>query len=413
MDIVCFANDWDGDPLSKKHIMRRLARAGSRVLWVSSLGNRAPRLRDAQDRARLVKKVVRFAGSALRGPRPVEENVWVVEPIAAPVYGLRGAAGAVAARVNGLLVGAHVRAAAARLRFRRPVHYSFVPQSAWVAGRLDEALVVYHAADEYAAFGGADPDGVRRLERALLSRADLYVACSAPLLGKPGPRESILVRHGVEHAHFARALAPDTRIPDALRELPRPVVGFFGLIAEWVDLGALAETADRLAASGGGSVVLVGDVRGAAPSAVAALRARANVLFAGRRPYEELPGWCRGFDAAVLPFVRSELTMAANPLKLREYLAAGLPVVSSAIPEAAALADGVNRRAPGAVTLAATSGGLARAAVERARAEDAGPRRDRSDAVEGESWDAKADELRAALERALARRVDRIVRRHG
>jgi glycosyltransferase involved in cell wall biosynthesis len=306
-----------------------------------------------------------------------------------------------------------VRAAAASLGFKKPVHYSFVPQSAWVAGRLGEGLVVYHAADEYAAFDGADAAGVRALEQALLERTDLYVACSAPLLGKQGARESILVRHGVEHAHFARALDPATPIPDALRDLPRPIVGFFGLIAEWVDLDSLGETADRLAQTGGGTVVLVGDVRGASPPALARLRARSNVLFAGRRPYEELPGWCRGFDVAVLPFVLNELTIAANPLKLREYLAAGLPVVSTAIPEAASLAQSANRRARGSVILAGSGSELAEVAVERARSADAGPRRERSDAVRDESWDAKASELRAALESALARRVDRISRRYA
>ena len=106
MDIVCFANDWDGDPLSKKHIMRRLARRGSRVLWVNSLGNRAPRLACAGDWRRAWRKVARFSRSALEGPRQVEERIWVVDPLAAPAYG-HGLAGA----VNGTFVGMHVRAA--------------------------------------------------------------------------------------------------------------------------------------------------------------------------------------------------------------------------------------------------------------------------------------------------------------
>src|SRR5215470_4864204 len=100
MDIICFANDWDGDPLSKKHIMRRLARRGARVLWVSSLGNRAPRLGDRGDRARLLRKALRFARSAVAGPRAVDENLWVIDPIAAPVYRLRGAFGQLASRAN-------------------------------------------------------------------------------------------------------------------------------------------------------------------------------------------------------------------------------------------------------------------------------------------------------------------------
>src|SRR5215467_8707732 len=239
MDIICFANDWDGDPLSKKHIMRRLARRGARVLWVNSLGNRAPRLGDAKDRLRAVRKITRFARSAWNGPREVDRNIWVVDPIAAPVYGSRWAA-----RANALFVGAHVRNAVWRLGMRHPVHYSFVPASAWVAGQLGERA---------------------------------------------------FVRHGVEHDRFARALDPATPIPEALRAVAKPVVGFVGLIAEWVDLDLMGKLADHLAATGGGSLALVGDVRGADAAKLAALAARPNVLHAGRRPYAELPGWCRGF----------------------------------------------------------------------------------------------------------------------
>src|SRR5579871_1617498 len=94
-DLVCFANDWDGDPLSKKHIMRRFAE-DNRVLWVESLGNRAPRA-NARDLSRVVGKLKKFAG----GLRQVERNLWVLTPIAVPAYGSRAVA-----RANAALVGA-------------------------------------------------------------------------------------------------------------------------------------------------------------------------------------------------------------------------------------------------------------------------------------------------------------------
>jgi glycosyltransferase involved in cell wall biosynthesis len=394
MDIICFANDWDGDPLSKKHIMRRLARRGARVLWVNSLGNRAPRLGDAKDRLRAVKKVTRFARSAWNGPRQVDDRIWVVDPIAAPVYGSRWAA-----RANALFVGAHVRNAAWRLGMREPVHYTFVPASAWVAGQIGERALVYHAADEYSAFGGADSRAIAALEDELLRRADLYIACSAPLLESKAPRcrKSILVRHGVEHEHFARALDPATIIPEALRALPKPVVGFVGLIAEWVDLELMGKLADRLAREGGGSLALVGDVRGADPSQMAALAARPNVLLAGRRPYAELPGWCRGFAVGILPFVVNELTRNANPLKLREYLAAGLPVVSTDIPESRALAA----QCPEGLVVAGGDEFAAATSAIAASAE-AGPQAARSDAVAQESWDHQVDLIARAIESVLS-----------
>ena len=83
-DIVLFSNDWDGDPLSKTHIARILAR-DNRILWVNRLGNRAPRA-NLHDAARLWRKAASFA-SDLREIREVERNLFVLSPLAVPSYG--------------------------------------------------------------------------------------------------------------------------------------------------------------------------------------------------------------------------------------------------------------------------------------------------------------------------------------
>lgn len=80
-DIICFANDWDGDPLSKKHIMQRLARR-NRVLWVNSLGNRNPTA-SARDFKRMLGKLGKFA----RGCRRLDQNLYLISPIAIPFHG--------------------------------------------------------------------------------------------------------------------------------------------------------------------------------------------------------------------------------------------------------------------------------------------------------------------------------------
>src|SRR5690348_12945447 len=98
-DIVCFANDWSGDPLSKKHVMTRLARH-NRVLWVNSLGNRAPRA-SARDLGRVVDKLGRFARQLGVGPVAVAPNIHVITPLAIPRYGSTWARA-----VNEQLVGA-------------------------------------------------------------------------------------------------------------------------------------------------------------------------------------------------------------------------------------------------------------------------------------------------------------------
>jgi glycosyltransferase involved in cell wall biosynthesis len=379
-DIICFANDWSGDPLSKKHVMRRLARH-NRVLWVNSLGNRAPRA-SARDLGRIVGKLYSFARQLDGKLVEVERNIHVLAPLALPSY-----RSTLARKINERVVTATVRAAMRRLRFRDPILYTFVPASAWVVGRLGETRVVYHCVDEYAQFAGAGPE-IAALEAELIGKSDLVIACSTPLQRRKAglnPR-TVLVRHGVEHEHFAAALDPATEIPAELRVLPRPILGFYGLVAEWVDLAALKKVAQAYAH---GSVVIIGEHNNADRNLIVQLHNMPNVHLLGRRPYAALPGYCKAFDVALLPFVKNELTENANPLKLREYLAAGLPVVATDIPEAVAVAErGVHL---------ADSADAFVTRVGEALAAGAGPDRARSLAMKRESWDEKVAQIEQLL----------------
>jgi hypothetical protein len=156
------------------------------------------------------------------------------------------------------------------------------------------------------------------------------------------------------------------------------VIGFFGLIADWVDLDLVAHLAR---ARPEWRLVLIGK----ADCDLAPLAGLANVSVLGWRSYDALPAYCRGFDAAILPFRINELTLAANPLKLREYLAAGLPVVSTAIPEAERLAPLVRVGRTADEFLAEVEAALAPG--------ERGPRPHRAAAMARESWDHKTEEL--------------------
>lgn len=377
-DIVCFANDWDGDPLSKKHVMTRLARR-NRVLWVNSTGNRRPRA-SVGDLRRSAAKIRQFA----RGMRPAGHGIHVYPPIFVPLFG-----SAAARRLNRSLLVGGLNRARRRLGFSSPITWSFLPTSADVAGSLGERLVVYHCVDEYTEFSGTDGGAVAAMERRLLERADVVIVSSAPLLEakrKHNPNVH-LVTHGVDVEHFRRACSPATAVPEELAALPRPVIGFFGLIADWVDLDLLR----RLAlARPDWSLALLGKVD-TDPEPLLGLD---NVHLFGRRPYDELPGWCKGFDVAVLPFAINELTLAANPLKLREYLAAGLPVVATPIPEVERL---------GALVRTGRDAGEFAARIEELLAAGRrGPDPAASRRMDGESWDEKVrrmSEIVAAAER--------------
>lgn len=376
-DLVVFSNDWDGDPLSKVHIMRILSR-DNRVLWVNSIGNRAPKA-NAHDLQRIWRKLSSFT----EGIREVEPNLFVLAPLAIPFYGSE----AVRA-TNRELLRLQVKRAMKQLHFKRPISWSFLPASAPVSGTLGEEFVVYHCVDEFSAFSDTNGKHIAELEERLLRKADLVITSAERLRenkAKVNPK-TVLVRHGVDYQHFVKACDPATKIPEDIAKLPKPVIGFFGLMADWVDQEAIIATAK---AHPEGSVVIIGKV---APDCdVSAMKAVPNIHFLGRQPYASLPGYCRAFDLALMPFKVNELTLNANPLKVREYLAAGLPVVSTDIPEV---------RKVGLCKLATSTEDFVRK-VDECLAEGAGPTRERAERIFHESWDARVEEIRGHVGEAM------------
>jgi glycosyltransferase involved in cell wall biosynthesis len=376
-DLVVFSNDWDGDPLSKVHIMRILSR-DNRVLWVNSIGNRAPKA-NAHDLQRIWRKLASFT----EGIREVEPNIFVLAPLAIPFYGSEAVRTA-----NRELLRLQVKRAMRRLHFKRPISWSFLPASAPVSGTLGEEFVVYHCVDEFSAFSDTNGRHIAELEERLLRRAELVITSAERLRenkAKVNPH-TVLVRHGTDFQHFVKACDPATAIPEDIAKLPKPIIGFFGLVADWVDQEAIIATAK---AHPEGSIVIIGKV---APDCDAsALKAVPNIHLLGRKPYTSLPGYCRAFDVALMPFKVNELTLNANPLKVREYLAAGLPVVSTDIPEV---------RKVGLCRMATSTEDFVRK-VDECLADGPGPNRERAERIFHESWDARVEEIRAHVGEAM------------
>jgi glycosyltransferase involved in cell wall biosynthesis len=366
-DMLCFSHDWNGDPLSKTHLMRLMAR-DNRVLWVNSIGYRSPTASKA-DLSRAFWKLA-AAASPLR---EVEPNIFTLNPLAIPAYGNSS----VRAFNRGFLRW-QVKRAMRQLRFKDVINWVFNPAASVIAGELDEETVIYYCVDEYTAFTGVDSKALSELERRLMRRSDLVIVSSDELYQSKAPfnPRTALVRHGVDYAHFRRALDAATVVPEEIARLPRPVIGFFGLIADWVDVELMASVAERFSA---GSLVAIGK----ATTDVSSLERLPNVHLLGRKTYGALPAYCKGFDVALMPFRINELTLSANPLKAREYLAAGLQVVSTAIPEVEAIGGCRIGRDRESFLFE----------VERALL-DPGPRAERSEAMRGESWEARLDEIR-------------------
>jgi len=377
-NIVCFSNDWDGDPLSKKHIMLRLSRT-NRILWVNSIGNRNPSA-SVGDLKRVFKKIQNFVS----GSRKVAENIHTFSPLAIPFHG-----NAAARALNRHFVAWSVRRACRRLGFKNPITWTFLPTSGEIAGALDEKLIVYHCVDEFSEFTGTDKNAILDMERDLLRKADQVFVSSGPLYETKilhNPHTS-MVTHGVDLEHFRKACDPKMVLPAEIARLGRPLIGFYGLVADWVDLNLIRFLAMSRPSW---SFVLIGKV----DTDVSPIKRLANVHLLGRKSYSELPSYCAGIDVAILPFVINELTLASNPLKLREYLASGLPVVTTNIPEARRLGEHLKVGATYAEFLEH---------IEAYLAHGAGPKLSISDGMAGESWDVKVEEMSSLIQPLLSR----------
>lgn len=380
-NIVCFAKDFGEDPTSNNHVMRLLAR-DHRVLWLNSVGTRAPDLASGRDLAKLVRKVRGFAD----GPVRAADSLWVYTPIVLPFPHSRAAMA-----VNRRVVAATLRALRRRLDIDEYQLWTFLPTALPYLGLPGERLAVYYCTDEWSRFSYVDRDKMAAAERALCRRADVVFATARGLWERRRAwnPQTHLALHGVDHAHFARALAYDMARPDELADCRGPIVGFFGLVHDWIDVALLAHVARRRP---DWTVVIIGKVG----VDVAALRRLGNVRLLGRRPYQELPRYCKAFSVGVMPFVINELTENVNPIKMREYLSAGLPVVSTDLPEVRPYAQWCR--------IARSPEEMVEACARAIAADSPDLRRLRSDAMAGETWHAKVAQIDGHIRAALDRR---------
>ncbi|HQR06567.1 MAG TPA: glycosyltransferase [Gemmatales bacterium] len=370
-DMLCFSHDWNSDPLSKTHLMRLLSK-DNRILWVNSIGYRAPTA-SSKDIKRAWNKIK----AATEAVKEVIPNLFVLSPLAIPAWGKPWIQS-----LNRKLLVWQIKKAMRKLRFKKPINWVFNPAASVLAGQLGEEQVIYYCVDEYTAFSGVPAEALINMERQLLQRADLVIVSADQLLQskKQYQQKTVLVRHGVDYDHFRQAVLPETPIAEELRNLPHPILGYFGLMSEdWVDVPLLVKVAEKYKNS---SLVLLGKVT----MDLGPLHSMPNVHILGRKPYSTLPGYCKGFDVALIPFPISEVTLNANPLKAREYLAAGLPVVSTAIPEVEVLGEcGIGH---------SDEEFLQR--IDEALKQP-GPDQARSDRMKTESWSARLDDIRRHL----------------
>lgn len=361
-DVICFSTcDWDSRFQRPQQLMSLFAAAGHRVFYISQQFRRdGPGWAITQKQPNVYE--VTFRGKAL--------NVYA--------HGLRDRSRDVLMDgLDALRRDVSIDAAAmiVQLPFWWPLAREARERFGWP--------VLYDCMDLHAGFATVRQAMVVQ-EDEMLAKADVVVASSALLEQRALAKRDavVLLRNACDFEHFARTPSANNA---------RPVIGYYGAIADWFDSALVAELAERRAEW---DFILVGSTYGADISPFANLP---NVSLPGEEAYESLPEWLGRFDVAIIPFKRTKLTEATNPVKVYEMLAGGKPIVSVPIPEVAALAP--------LVRLASTAEEFEHE-ITAALAHDAGAAEERRAFAREHTWNRRFEVLRSVTNEAVERRGD-------
>ncbi len=314
-DMVVFGEDWGRHPSSTQHLVRRLSGDRS-VLWVNSIGMRRPRLNRA-DMHRLFEKANSIFSKRVQEPvlenrNVVPDNMRVLSPVAVPWPG-----NPAASAFNRVALGRQIRREMEAENIKKPLLWCSLPTAEVACNTLDERSVIYYCGDDFGAWQGVDHKPVLEAEKRLVERADLVIASSDHLLEKFPREKTILIEHGVDHDVFGTPAARPHDMPD-----DKPVAGFFGTIGDRIHVDAIADAAEQMPHW---NFVMIGPVQ----TDCSRLQACSNVIFLGERDHSVLAGYVQNWDVSLLPFRQGPDMDASNPLKLREYFAAGTPIAST------------------------------------------------------------------------------------
>lgn len=316
--VICFGGeDWwyhnrgHYDMQMMREISRRVP-----VLYVNSIGMRMP----TPGGGLFARKIARKLKSFRRGLVHVRERFSVFSPVVAPA-GMGAAA-------NSAALAWQVRRAAKKLGITRPLVWVACPPAQTVVDRLGAVGMVYQRTDRFEEFAGVDPERIRGFDLTLKRDADLTVFCSSWLHERDRHEcvSTAFIDHGVDYDAFESAgLDADSEPADA-QPIGRPRAGFIGGIdSHTFDPELFSKVVELLPDV---EFMMVG-----ACSLPEGWCPHPNVHMLGRKPYDDVPGYMAASDVLLMPWNQSDWIKACNPVKLKEYLAVGRPIVSTPFPE--------------------------------------------------------------------------------
>jgi glycosyltransferase involved in cell wall biosynthesis len=383
--LLVFADDWGRHPSSCQHLIRRL-RADYPILWVNTIGTRQVKA-DPFTFRRVVEKLKNWG----KGLTRVDAQMWTIDLPMVP-----GMSNMALRALNRQLVTARLRSVLTQLGLSAPIVLTTLPYITWLIRGLPRRALVYYCTDDYSYWPSADRPTLQQADRDISREADLILAVSRALVEQHAwTGRCQYFPHGVDFEHFASVPLQEMVAPE-VAELPRPRIGFFGLIYEKLDFPLLGAVARAFAS---GSLVLIGPHAYSPPD----FGKLGNVHLLGQKPYEDLPRYLSGLDVLLLPYVNDDMIRRSSPLKLRECLASGKPTVSIDVPEVRVLEPHVRVGADQDSFVQAVRAALAESPT--------GPQGSaRRQVVAADGWDQRAQFLRQCLEQLLPNQANGVAR---
>jgi glycosyltransferase involved in cell wall biosynthesis len=252
------------------------------------------------------------------------------------------------------------------------------PAACEVALKMKKVKLVYQRTDRFEEYPNIDTNIIRTYDRKMKTAADLTVFVNKKLFDSESVqcKKAIYIDHGVDFVFFSSA-EDKKDIPEEMRDIKRPIIGFFGGIDDHTfDIGLIEKVVNLLPEM---SFVFIGK----ASSDCSKLMSKKNVWMLGQKPYEQIPHYGKYFDVAIMPWQQNRWIEACNPIKLKEYLALGKPIVSTPFSELYKYRDVVYE----AKTPREFAEYIKKAIIEDSPARIAA----RCEKVEHVSWESKAD----------------------
>jgi len=386
--IICFGGEdwWYHHPHSKNHLMRRFARAGNKVIFVNSISMGMVSVRHKDFLPRVTRKLRSYAKLA----RTTDEGITVVSPAVVPFFG-----SSAARTINERLLATQIGTLARSRGLRQPILWIAIPTAVQMVGRLNESLVVYHVSDKYDANTmdhAVDPSLITGLHNCALDSADIIFYSSRKLFDEAtrARGKSFLLEQAVDFDHWSRVAGESLAVPPEVASISRPRLGYFGAIEPWLIDQELIKRAAREHPDW--QWVFIGN-----KSRGVEIESLPNTHFLPPVAYDNLPNYAAGFDVCVLPWDTDKaFTSYGSAIKVREYMATGIPVVISPLPEYEPMCD---------VLRIARSRDDFLALVEDALHEkDMKAAAKRQAAVRDGTWDARAEFVSGVIEGALSRK---------